>query len=148
MADRVLLVLAAFAFLYGCGQVSSPAEREEKQGGVEEATPTEPTEQATGKAEGEPSDLFSASASASSAFFRLPEEQAAAQAEANCRVATYVSNENMSQQESRDFVHRVADLTAQEMMADHSLSAGSALKKVLNDLGVPRYPECKMGGDG
>jgi hypothetical protein len=37
MAFRVLLVLVAFAFLYGCGQASSPAERQEEQGGVEQA---------------------------------------------------------------------------------------------------------------
>jgi hypothetical protein len=147
MTVRALLMLVAFALLYGCEQASSPDERQEKQGGVGGAKPKEPTEQVTGKTEGEPSDLFSASASASSSFFRLPQGQAAAQAEANCRVATYVSNENMSEQESRDFVHRVADLTAKEMMADHSLTAGSALKKVLDDRGVPRYPECETGGE-
>ncbi len=37
MAVRFLLVLAAFAILYGCDQVSSPPERQEKQGGVEQA---------------------------------------------------------------------------------------------------------------
>ena len=31
MADRVLLVIAAFAVLYGCGQASSPVERHEGQ---------------------------------------------------------------------------------------------------------------------
>jgi len=51
MAVRILLVLAAFAVLYGCGQASSPPERQEKQGGVEEAKPKEPIEQATVKCE-------------------------------------------------------------------------------------------------
>jgi hypothetical protein len=37
MAVRVLLVLAALTLLCGCGQESSPAEKQEKQGGVEEA---------------------------------------------------------------------------------------------------------------
>lgn len=37
MAVRTLLVLVAFAVLYGCGQASSPVERQEKQGGVEQA---------------------------------------------------------------------------------------------------------------
>ena len=36
MAVRILLVLAVLAVLYGCGQVSSPAEKQETQGGVEE----------------------------------------------------------------------------------------------------------------
>jgi hypothetical protein len=40
MAVRVLLVLATSAvLLYGCGQASSPPERQEKQGGVEQAKP-------------------------------------------------------------------------------------------------------------
>jgi hypothetical protein len=42
VAVRVLLVLTALALLCGCGQASSPVERQEKQGGLEEATP-EPT---------------------------------------------------------------------------------------------------------
>jgi hypothetical protein len=44
MAVRVLVVLAAFTVLYGCGQASSPPERQEKQGGVEEAAPEEEVE--------------------------------------------------------------------------------------------------------
>ena len=36
MAVRVLLV-AAFTVLYGCGQASSPVEKQEKQGDVEQA---------------------------------------------------------------------------------------------------------------
>ena len=54
MAVRVLLVLAAFAFLYGCGQASSPAERQEKQGGVEQAAQGD-GEEVGGKGNGEPS---------------------------------------------------------------------------------------------
>src|SRR5215213_7377845 len=41
MAVRVLLMLTAFAVVYGCGQASSPPERQEKQVGVEEAKPKE-----------------------------------------------------------------------------------------------------------
>jgi hypothetical protein len=51
MAVRILLVLAAFAVLYGCGQASSPPERQEKQRGVEESKPKEGKEQATVKCE-------------------------------------------------------------------------------------------------
>jgi hypothetical protein len=39
------LVLTAFAVVYGCGQASSPVERQEKQGGAEEAKPKEPKEE-------------------------------------------------------------------------------------------------------
>jgi hypothetical protein len=37
MAVRVQLMLVALVVLYSCGQASSPAEKQEKQGGVEEA---------------------------------------------------------------------------------------------------------------
>src|SRR3712207_2637125 len=43
MAVRVLLVLAALGVLYGCGQASSPPERQKKQGGLEEAAPATTT---------------------------------------------------------------------------------------------------------
>ncbi len=39
MAVRVLLVLVAFAVVYGCGRASLPAEREEKQVGAERTEP-------------------------------------------------------------------------------------------------------------
>ena len=51
MAVRILLVLAAFAVLYSCGQASSSPERQEKQGGMEEAKPKQGKEQATVKCE-------------------------------------------------------------------------------------------------
>ncbi len=39
MALRILLVLAAFAVLYGCGQESSPVEKQEQAAGVERSAP-------------------------------------------------------------------------------------------------------------
>jgi hypothetical protein len=51
MAFRVLLVLAAFAVLYGCGRASSPPERQEQDVGVEEPKPKEGKKQATVKCE-------------------------------------------------------------------------------------------------
>jgi DNA-directed RNA polymerase subunit N (RpoN/RPB10) len=33
------------------------------------------------------------------------------------------------------------------MQADSSLSAGRAKNAALDDLGVPRYQECKLGGE-
>jgi len=38
MSVRVLLVLSVLAVLYGCGQASSPAERQEQPAGTEKAT--------------------------------------------------------------------------------------------------------------
>ena len=51
MAVRILVLLAAFAVLHGCGQASSSPERQENQGGMEEAKLKEGTEQATVKCE-------------------------------------------------------------------------------------------------
>jgi hypothetical protein len=152
MAVRVLLMwLAAFVVLSGCGQASSPVERQEKQGGVEEAKLKEPTEQTAVKAASERTTwdtLFTVSASATADnFFNLPGDQAAAQAEVNCRLGNYISNENMSQQESIDFVHTVEKKAASEAMEDRSQTTGTAVNKVLDDLDVPRYPECKKGGE-
>jgi hypothetical protein len=45
MAFRALLVLVTFAVMYGCEQASSPVEQQEKQAGVEEEKPKEPTPQ-------------------------------------------------------------------------------------------------------
>src|SRR3712207_7485104 len=81
---RVLLVLAAFALLYGCGQTSSPVETQEKQERAERAAPAPTTPSGT-------SDGVSG------------EEQAAAAYDADCRVAIYVAQENMSRQEAEAF---------------------------------------------
>jgi hypothetical protein len=45
MAVRVLLVLAAFVVLYGCGQANSPTERQEQREGVERAAPDDEPQQ-------------------------------------------------------------------------------------------------------
>jgi hypothetical protein len=41
----IILVLVTFALMYGCEQASSPVEQQEKQAGMEEAKPEEPTPQ-------------------------------------------------------------------------------------------------------
>ncbi len=51
----VLLVLALFAVLYGCGEASSPVEKQERRGGLEQAARGEPgpgKEQTTGEVMG------------------------------------------------------------------------------------------------
>jgi hypothetical protein len=45
MALRILLVLAAFAVLYGCGQESSPVEKQEQAAGVERSAPAPASDQ-------------------------------------------------------------------------------------------------------
>jgi hypothetical protein len=191
MAVRVLLMLTAFAVPYGCGQASSPPERQEKQVGVEEPKPKEPkepTEQAgariftgtykcedfssrqaaqeyldtrateadrkamdpddNGKACDEKAYRFaprvaaSAPASGSVLAGTIGEEWA----EGSCRVATYASEEKMNQQEANAFSERVVEEVAEKVNDDPSLTVGPAQNAVLDDLGVPRYPEC-VGGE-
>ena len=190
MAIRVLLLVAAFAALCGCGEASSPPERQEEQVGVEEPKPKEGKEQATVKCEDfisreaaqeyldtrateadtkviDPDDngnacdegayLFasgaanaqssaSASAQASgSVVAGVTGDERAEQAEGSCRVATYASEENMSQQQANAFSERVADGIGDKFKDDPSLTVGPAQNAVLDDLGVPRYPECVAG---
>ena len=189
MAFRVLLVLAAIAVLYGCGQASSPVEKQEKQRGVEKAKPREPTEQAgaraftgtykcedfhsreaaqeyldtthlsdaerkvidpddNGRACDERAYLFTPSSASASAV--PSSEEQAERAEARCREMTYVSEENMSQQKASDFSERVADRMIRmlkEMQESTTLTVIHARSMALDDLGVPRYPECKTGSE-
>jgi hypothetical protein len=44
------------------------------------------------------------------------------------------------------FINRTAEQSVKEMENNPSLSAGVAGNKVLDELDVPRYPECKVGG--
>jgi hypothetical protein len=77
----------------------------------------------------------------------MPTEEQAAQSEASCRLANYVANENLTVQQASALSERVAERTGRKVQADPSLSAGRAKNAALGDLGVPRYPECKMGGE-
>jgi hypothetical protein len=130
-------VMAAFVCLQACDQESSPVEGHEKDHGVEQPEPTTPSSTTVGA-----STSTSASANTSS----MPTEEQAAQSEASCRLANYVANENLSVQQASSLSERVADRTSREMQADASLTTGSAKNAALDDLGVPRYPECKMEG--
>jgi cytoskeletal protein RodZ len=142
IAGFVLLscgVLAAFAVLHGCGQANSPVESQEKEHGVELTKPKEADKSAALQPTPEPTTPASTSSK--------PTEEQVAQSEATCRLANYVTNENMTQQEASALSERVADRMGKEMQDDPYLSAGAAKNAALDDLGVPRYPECKVGGE-
>jgi PBP1b-binding outer membrane lipoprotein LpoB len=132
---RIMLLscaaLAVFVLLEACGQASSP---------VPQRTP-EPTNPAS------TSNSASASTSASANTSSMPSEEQAAQSEATCRLANYAANANLTVEQSSALSERVAERTGRRMQADSSLSAGRAKNAALDDLGVPQYPECKMGGE-
>ncbi len=68
-------------------------------------------------------------------------EERAAENEADCRLVTYVAQENISEQEASVFSERLADMIRE--MEDPSLSADSVRNAALDHFGVPRYAECK-----
>jgi ABC-type uncharacterized transport system auxiliary subunit len=125
MAVRVLLVLAAFAVLYGCAQASSPVKTVKEPTTPETAPPT-------------PKPATSAEAGMSG-------KEQAAQSEADCRLVIYVAQENMSRQKANAFSELLADMI--RTMENPSWTAGSLRNAALDHLGVPRYPECKVGGE-
>jgi hypothetical protein len=142
---RALLMLTTFAVvLCGCGQASTPIEKQEKKHGVEQAAPkpvtevqavTEPT---VSKPAPEPTT------SSTKAPGGMSGEQAAL-AEAYCRTVTYASKKDMSQQEVSAYLDKTTQRSVKEMEDDPSLSAGAAGNEVLDDLDVPRYSQCKVG---
>jgi hypothetical protein len=115
MGVRVLLILVGF-MACGCGQ-SSPPQAPGEKGDVE-----------TG---------------AGAAAISWGDEGREEQAESSCRAATYVSNEDMGQQEIAAFFERVANETLEEMEGDPLSGFGSAEDATLNRLGVPRYQACE-----
>jgi len=126
MAVRVLLVLAAFAVLYGCGQTNSPVETVKEPTTPQKAPPT-------------PKPATSAEAGGMSA------EEQAAQSEADCRLVIYVAQENMNRQKANAFSELLADMI--RTMENPSWSTGSLRNAALDHLGVARYPECKASGE-
>jgi N-acetylglucosamine-6-sulfatase len=91
---RVLLVLAASAVLYGCGQASPPVERQEKQGGVEKAKPKEPKEplkQATMKRE----DFSGREAAQANIVFVLTDDQFPGTENAMPRLKNNITSEGL-----------------------------------------------------
>jgi hypothetical protein len=146
-------VMAAFVCLQACEQASPPVESQEKKHSVEQSIPKEadrspvpqPTPDPTTPAS--TSAGASASSSASANTSSKPTEEQAAQSEASCRLANYVANENLTVEQASALSGRVAEGTGRKMQADPSLSAGHAKNAALDDLGVPRYPECKIGGE-
>jgi hypothetical protein len=69
------------------------------------------------------------------------DEERAARAEANCRLAVYFAQEKMSRKEANEFSDLLASM--EETMKSPFSTEGSLRNAALDHLGVPRYPECK-----
>jgi hypothetical protein len=146
MAARVLLVLVAFTILFGCAQANTPIQKQEKNHGLEQATKkpaTEVVHTVTEPAGSKPPAAPESTTPTTSAAPAMSSEQATL-AEAYCRTVTYASKKDMSEQQLRTFINRTAEQSVKEMEHNRSLSAGAAGNEVLDELDVPRYPECEV----
>ena len=132
------VVMAAFVCLQACDQKSSPVEGHEKEHGVEQPKPKEAATSSVPQPTPEPTTPSSTSS--------MSTEEQAAQSEASCRLANYVAKENLTVQQASSLSERVAERMDKKMQTDSSLSAGRAKNAALDDLGVPRYLGCKVGG--
>jgi hypothetical protein len=145
--------MVAFACLQACEQASSTVEMQEKENRFEQSIPKEADGSPVPRPIPEPTTPSSTSAGASASTSAsadtpsMPTEEQAAQSEASCRLANYVANENLTVEQASALSERVAERTGRRMQADSSLSAGRAKNAALDDLGVPRYPECKIEGE-
>jgi hypothetical protein len=144
---RLLLVLTTFAvLLYGCGQPNTPAQKQEKKHGLEQAAPKPVTKvQAVSEpAASKPAPAPEPTTPSTNAPGAMSSQQAAL-AEAYCRMVTYASKKDMSQQEVSAFLDKTTQRSVKEMEDNPSLSAGAAGNRVLDDLDVPRYTQCEIG---
>jgi hypothetical protein len=72
-------------------------------------------------------------------------EEQAAQAEADCRLAIYVAEQNMSPKEANAFSDLLANMV--DTMKNLYSTEGSLRNNAIDHLGVLRYPDCKEGGE-
>ena len=146
---RLLVVLTAFTvLLYGCGKPNTSIQNQEKKHALEQASPKPVTkvQGVTEPAVSKPAPVPEPTTQPANASGSMSEEQAAL-AEAYCRMVTYASKKNMSQQEVSAFIDHTTQRSVKEIENNPSLSAGGAGNRVLDDLDVPRYTECKVGGE-
>jgi hypothetical protein len=125
-----LVVVPAASLVLAPGEAKEgPAQDDSHHGeqeGVEQAEPAP-----------EPTTPTGASGSVSN-------EEQALQSQADCRLATYVADEDMSRQEAKAFAELLADMIG--TMEDPSWTVGSLRNAALDHLSVPRYQECEVGG--
>jgi hypothetical protein len=125
-----LVVLPAAALALAPGEAKEgPAQDNShhgERGGVEQAEPAPEPTTPTG---------------ASGNVF---DEEQLLRSQADCRLATYVAEEDMSRQEAKAFSELLADMI--RTMEDPSWTVGSLRNAALDHLSVPQYQECEVVG--
>jgi hypothetical protein len=121
----MLSVVALAMLLYGCGQGSAPAEKHSEREGTRQAETNTPEPSAPTLVSGEASG-----------------KEQAAHSEADCRLALYVADKNMSRKEALTFWELLDDMI--RTMQSPSWTGGDLRNGALDHLAVPRYPECKV----
>jgi hypothetical protein len=82
---------------------------------------------------------------ATSADAGMSGKEQAAQSESDCRLVIYVVQEKMSRQKANEFSEQLANMIG--TMENLYSTEGSLRNAALDHLGVPRYQECKAGGE-
>jgi hypothetical protein len=115
---RLLLVLTTIAvLLYGCAQPNTPVQKQEKKHGLEQAAPKPVTkvQGVTEPAVSKPAPAPQPTTSSTNASGGDMSGEQAALAEAYCRMVTYASKKDMSQQDVSAFVHQTTQRYVKEM---------------------------------
>ena len=138
--------IAVFLWLQACDQASSPVGRQDRDHSAEQPKQADsaPAPQATTPTS--TSAGASASTSASADSPSKPTEEQIAESEVTCRLANYVAYKDLTVQQARSLSESASRRADRKMRADSSLSVGRAKNAALDDLGIPRYPECNIGG--
>jgi hypothetical protein len=145
-------VMVVFAWLQACDRTISPIEGQ-REHGVEQPKSNEAGSSPVPKPTPEPTTAASASAGASASTSAsantpsMPTEEQIAQSEASCRLANYAAIENLTVQQASSLSESVTERAGRKIQTDPSLGAGRSKNAALDDLGVPRYPECKVKGE-
>jgi hypothetical protein len=163
MAVRVLLVVAAFAVLYGCGQANSPPEKQEKQAGAErvarekdenkEATKEKVASGYTKDEHEKANTAKAASASASeSASANAQGENSAAEdrqrvMELECTLDRYAQKNNLSVNEQQALTDKALNVK-EAHMERYPNDTDYYILDAFYELGVPDYGDyCEVAGE-
>jgi hypothetical protein len=164
MAVRVLLVVAAFAVLYGCGQTNSPPEKQEKQAGAEQVarekdenkvatkekaasgfTKAEQKKADTAKAAASASALESASASAQGE--NSPAEERQRVMELECTLDRYAQENYLSVNEQQALTDKALNIK-EAHMERYPNDTDYYILDAYYELGVPDYGDyCEVAGE-
>ncbi len=164
MVVRILLALVAFAVIYGCGQTSSPPEKQESKKGAEQVarekdenkeatkekvasgyTKDEQEKADTAKAGRSASALGSAPASAQGG--NSPAEERQRVMELECTLDRYAQENNLSVNEQQALTDKALNIKKAHMER-YPNDTDYYILDAFYELGVPNYRDyCEVAGE-